>query len=92
MTTPTTALSTMNPASVAPCPRIGRDEGARSGPRPRLPAPGVTGIRRGHYRSTSPKTGSTEPMMATTSATLCPGMMWGSTARFEKDAPRHFMR
>src|SRR4029450_10562783 len=31
-------------------------------------------------------------MMATTSATLWPGMMWGSTARFEKDAPRHFMR
>ena len=31
-------------------------------------------------------------MMATTSATLWPGMMCGSTARFEYDAPRHFIR
>src|SRR5687768_7588000 len=47
----------------------------------------------GHgYRSTSPKTGSTDPMMATTSATLWPGMMWGRIDRFEKEAPRHFRR
>src|SRR5262249_7072496 len=45
-----------------------------------------------HYRSTSPNTGSTEPMIATTSATLWPGMMCGSTARLENEAPRHFMR
>src|SRR5215467_13609419 len=45
-----------------------------------------------NQRSTSPKTGSTEPMMATTSATLCPGMMWGNSARLEKEAPRHFIR
>ena len=31
-------------------------------------------------------------MIATTSATLWPGRMCGSTARFENDAPRHFMR
>jgi hypothetical protein len=36
--------------------------------------------------------GSTEPMIATTSATLCPGMMCGRIARFENEAPRHFMR
>src|SRR5687767_11237326 len=45
-----------------------------------------------HQRSTSPNTGSTEPMIVTTSATLWPGITCGSTARLEKDAPRHFIR
>ena len=36
--------------------------------------------------------GSIEPRMATTSAILWPGRMCAATARFEKDAPRHFIR
>ena len=44
------------------------------------------------HRSTSPKTGSMEPRIATASATLWPGRMWPATARLENDAPRHFIR
>src|SRR6266581_4921056 len=44
---------------------------------------GAEDHRRQRHRSTSPKTGSTEPMIATTSATLWPGTMCGRTARFE---------
>ena len=53
--------------------------------------PATTGWQRAH-RSTSPNTGSTEPMIATTSATPWPGMMCGRIARLENDAPRHFIR
>ena len=51
--------------------------------------------QRGHaHRSTSPNTGSTEPMIATTSATLWPGMMCGSTdeVRERRAAPLHAVR
>src|SRR5207245_7073922 len=73
--------------------RVGdhEDDGVQDDERPeRGPRDG----RQGHapYRSTSPKTGSTEPMTATTSATLSPGTICGSTAGFAKDAPRHLIR
>ncbi len=92
VTSPMTTFSTTNPLMT-----IGTQLGML---RPQLPTPNFTTPKLGvgvlevgsFHRSTSPNTGSTEPMIATTSATLCPGMMSGRIARFENDAPRHFMR